>query len=105
MDLREFKLPTWCWLDGNTHKGDLLKAREVLLHTPSMTIVEFICLDEVGFIPNENVLSNKFTFEGQRYIAVVYKSQSTDPNEVINLAIEFFKKDTLWIEKQMIDGN
>ena len=53
MELKEYNLPEWCFLDGYSHQGDQLKGREVILHTPSMSILEVICLDDQKLYLNE----------------------------------------------------
>lgn len=104
MELKEYNLPEWVWLDSYTHLGDDLKGREVLLHTPTMSIVEFICLEEVDFLPNEGTPTLKFKIDNERYIAVYYKGQH-DPIDTLNKAIAFYKKDVDWMDKEMIDNN
>jgi hypothetical protein len=43
----EYTLPEFCFLDGNSPKGDTLDTRTVIQHIRSYTIMEAVALDEV----------------------------------------------------------
>lgn len=105
MKLIEYSLPEWCFLDGYSHQGDLLKRREVLLHTPSMSLLEVICLDDKEFFLNEGVPFKDFSCNNEKFKIVVYKSELEDVDQLIDKAIDWYKREVNFINKQIISDN
>lgn len=105
MELIEYNLPEWCFLDGYSHQGDLLKGREVIIHTPSMAIIEIICLDDKEFFLNEGISFKDFSYNNEHFSIVVYRSLLEDVDQLINKAIEWYKKEVDFINKQILSEN
>lgn len=105
MELIEYNLPEWCYLDGYTHQGDKLKGREVILHTPSMSILEVICLDDKDFFINEGVPFKAFSYNSENFKIVVYKSLLEDVNQLLDKAIDWYKKEADFMNKQILNDN
>ena len=105
MELIEYDLPEWCFLDGYNHQGDKLKGREVILYTPSMSILEVICLDDKDLFLSEGVPSKKFSYNSENFKIVVYKSLQDNVNQLINEAIDWYKKEVDFINKQILNEN
>ena len=105
MQLIEYNLPEWCYLDGYTHQGDKLKGREVILHIPSMSILEVICLDDKDFFINEGVLFKDFSHNNENFKIVVYKSLLEDVNQLMYKAINWYKKEVNFMNKQILNDN
>ena len=105
MELKEYNLPEWCFLDGYSHQGDQLKGREVILHTPSMSILEVICLDDQKLYLNEGVPFKDFSYNKERFKIVVYKSLLDDVSKLINEAINRYKKEVEFMNKQIKKEN
>ena len=105
MELIEYDLPEWCFLDGYTHQGDKLKGREVILHTPSMSILEVICLDDKDLFLNEGVPSKNFSYNSENFKIVVYKSLLEDVDSLIDGAIDWYKKEVDFMNKQILNEN
>lgn len=105
MQLIEYNLPEWCFLDGYTHQGDKLKGREVILHTPSMSILEVICLDDKDFFLNEGVPFKDFSHNNENFKIVVYKSLLEDVNQLMDEAINWYKKEVNSMNKQILNDN
>ncbi len=53
MIFENYVLPEFAFLDANNHLGNPLKNRDILIHTPTNTLLEIIALD--------NVLAHDFT--------------------------------------------
>lgn len=105
MELIEYKLPEWCFLDGYCHQGDLLKGREVILHTPTMSILEVICLDDKDFFLNEGVPSLDFTHNNETFKIVVYKSLVDNIGQLIDKSISWYKTEVDFMNNQIINEN
>lgn len=50
MQLTNFTLPEWVFLDDNCHTGNELENRTVIQHVRSNTVIEIVAMDElIGF--------------------------------------------------------
>ena len=47
MEFREYSLPEWVFLDGDSSSGDTLRGRTVIQHVRSYTVMELIAFEEV----------------------------------------------------------
>ena len=108
MGIIKLTLPEWVFLDSNTHLGDELKERAVLLHVRTHTILEFFSLDELELILNPEIKQRKFTYKNSKggveyYIVAVHYSltEFADLEEVIDKAIRFFKDWMTWMDKNI----
>lgn len=59
-ELVNLKLPEFAFLDANVFDVDELKGRNLILHIPSMSIVEIF--DRGDVVLNENVITHKFSY-------------------------------------------
>ena len=105
MQLIEYNLPEWCYMDGYTHQGDKLKGREVILHIPSMSILEVICLDDKELFIDEGIPSKNFSYNNENFKIVVYKSLLYNADQLINEAIDWYKKEVNFMNKQILNDN
>ena len=93
MSLHELNIPDWAFLDGYSHEGDLLEGREVLIHTPTLTIAEIIYVDKVEPYINKNIDHRSFSHNNENFMIAVYKSLAEDIEDILDQAIEWYKKE------------
>lgn len=61
--LLNLDLPEFVFLDGNSHQGDTLEQRTVLMHIRTMTVLEVLAIDDLKmFSLNNEVRQHKFTY-------------------------------------------
>ena len=90
MSLHELNIPDWAFLDGYSHEGDLLEGREVIIHTPTLTIIEFLQADNLDLYLNKGVIHQSFKCMGENLTAAVYKSLTEDVEDILKKAIEWY---------------
>lgn len=98
MELIDLTLPTFAWLDGNSHNGNLLENREVFIHIPTKTIFEVFCLDEIQVMLNEDAQPTDFMLEGLNYRIAIHYTLLQDVKELTLQAIDWYKKDCEFID-------
>lgn len=101
MELIDLTLPTFAWLDGNSHNGNLLENREVFIHIPTKTIFEVFCLDEIQVMLNEDARPTDFIFEGLNYRIAIHYTLLQELDNLINQAIEWYKLESEFIEENI----
>lgn len=57
----DYSLPEFVFLDGNSHSGDSLEGRTVVMHVRSNTIIDVIALHEVSDMRLE-CITHTFTY-------------------------------------------
>jgi len=90
--IEELNLPEWAFLDANSHLGDQLKDRTVILHVRSATIIEIFDRSFEQFNLKEDVITFKFKNVNngieERLLAAVHYSAvldvKTDREFIIN---------------------
>ena len=93
--MKDYTLPEWAFLDGNSHEGDLLDKRSVILHVRSASVIEIIDRDNDNFTPSKNTLTYKFKYTSpiheQRLMCVLHYSATLH----INSDREFIKQEIM----------
>lgn len=105
MSLYELTIPDWAFLDGYSHEGNALEDREVLIHTPTLTIAEIIYVDKVEPYINKNIDHRSFSHNKENFIIAVYKSLADDIEDILDQAIEWYKKEVDFMNKQILMDN
>lgn len=99
MKLIDLTLPTFAWLDGNSHDGNHFENREVFIHIPTKTIFEVFCIDEIQVMLD--VRSTDFQFEGLNYKIAIHYTLLQELDNLINQAIAWYKLESEFIEENM----
>lgn len=74
MQLTNFTLPEWVFLDANCHTGNELENRTVIQHVRSYTIIEIVAMDEFTEIAIKNdVISRDMTYINEFGVAEYHK--------------------------------
>jgi len=105
----DLTLPEWAFLDGNSHLGDTLEDRVVLIHNPSNTIIEFFMIDEESVELNEFIKTKEFEYvnvfgEKETHLIAVHFSLDADfeLDKILDKAIEFYKLFMDWEDASLI---
>lgn len=105
-------LPEWAFLNANTHKGNDLSGRDVLLHVRSNTMLGFFNNDETDIHMEPSVKSREFTYATkygvkERYTVVVHYSlaEFAPLDDIIDKAISFYKEWILWMDISIENEN
>jgi len=109
MKITNYTLPEFVFIDGNSHQGDSLEGRTVIVHIRSYTIIEVIALDEVviadfsGSRTYKFSYLNKFGITEKHMFAVHYKSSHVSDLDLNNI----FMKTAEWYTNYLRweDGN
>lgn len=102
----KYTLPEWSFLVGNSHDGDILKDRTVLLHFPSYTILEVVPLDEVKEF-NFKGPTYQFTKTGkysqpEKYLFYIHCTLSHDLDKIFEESSVWYCEYLEWAEKNTI---
>jgi hypothetical protein len=102
-------LPEWVFLDGSSHLGDTLEGRNILQHTLSYTILEFLNVDENTIIDNHDVKMKLFNYKNifgkiEKHLLFVHFSlvEDSELDEIIDSAIQFYKQFMDWEDKSLL---
>jgi hypothetical protein len=98
-----YTLPEFCFLDGNSHKGDSLENRTVIQHIRSYTILEAVALDEIDFFDFGKRKTYKFDYINrfgivEKHIFVLHFSMTSEDDYIL---IDIFKKCEEWYKKYL----
>lgn len=116
MELINYTLPEFCFLDANSHEGNALEDRTVIQHIRSYTIMEVVALDEIEDISFTNP-THKFTYRNcfgiiEQHMLIVHFSLLWEIGMPVNDELkEVFEKTAKWYcdyltwEDQNIDND
>lgn len=102
MKLEEFILPKFAFIDGHSHLGNSLEGRDLIIHFPSLTVIEALAMDDL-FMANIEVLNKNYeyvNFAGivENHRLAVHKS--TFPNAkqkaILDLAWDWYSSYLNW---------
>ncbi len=97
----DYTLPEFCFLDANSHLGNLLEGRTVLQHIRSYTILEVVALSEV-LISNFTMPTYEFEYKNfagviEKHLFVLHFSLAhEEPLPVNDTLTEIFEKCAKW---------
>ncbi len=101
MELQNFTLPEFCFLDARSHLGDELEDRTVIQHIRTYTIIEAVALDEIKMFDFTNP-TFKFDYINsfgiiEKHMLIVHFSQVWEnPLPVSEELISVFQKTADW---------
>lgn len=89
----ELKLPEWAFLDGYSHLGNQLNGRTVIIHVPSMTIIEIFEKNQI--LLNEGAIKISFrnTCTNEQLIAALHLSDTIESKSELK---DLLKKCASW---------
>lgn len=101
----DFTLPEITFFDGDSHKGNELEDRTVILHVPTLTILEVICLDEVKDLhltceTFDFTYKNKFGIE-EKFRFAVHRTFADDLQKVLKKCAVWYKNYLRWEDKNI----
>ena len=107
----ELTYPKFCFLDDDCHQGNILRNRNVVLHIPTMTIIEFLHTATYKKLHiDESYIRAKFVYNGvageEEIIAVVYKTEDEDVKdieEVVTSSVKWYTDYLTWEDKNIIE--
>jgi hypothetical protein len=83
--MEEYNLPEWAFLDANSHLGNALGERTVILHTRSASVIEIIDRDNDNFTPAPDVLKFNFKYTSslgeERLSAILHYCATLDKDD------------------------
>lgn len=107
MKIKELTLPTFAFVEGGGHDGDLLKGRTVILHVRSASVIEIFEYNDV--VLNDEVLTYKFGYvnrwgEKEKLVAALHYCATLDAvtdaamilEEVLIPAAEWYRQYCKW---------
>lgn len=115
MDIKELTLPSFAFVEGGGHDGDLLSGRTVILHVRSASVIEIFDYEDVAL--NEGVLSYKFGYINrygikEKLVAALHYSATIDSSsdaamivdEVLMPAAEWYRQYCRWEDNNIARG-
>lgn len=113
-EIIDLKLPEYAFLSGGGHEkgGNPLEYRDVVLHIPSATIIEFF--EEEKFFPDseKDIPTLRFTYTDsfgipERHIAAIHYCATSDEDdelqEIIERATDYYCEYMRWGDKNLKD--
>lgn len=101
MELINYTLPEFCFLDANSHEGNALEDRTVIQHIRTYTIMEVVALDEIEHY-NFNTPMHEFTYRNslgitEQHMLFVHFSLVWEMGMPLNDELkEVFEKTVQW---------
>lgn len=96
-------LPEWAFLDGQSHLGNTLQDRTVLLHIRSNTVLEIFESSFATTVFKRGVASKQFQYDNAlgicetHTIAVHYSlAENNELANILDKAIQFYTKYLAW---------
>lgn len=113
MQLTNFTLPEWVFLDANCHTGNELENRTVIQHVRSYTIIEIVAMDELIASQFENVQSKDMAYINEFGVAEHHKllvhfslaSEDFQIQEVLTNAANWYYDYLQWEDNNIKNGN
>jgi hypothetical protein len=109
----ELNLPEWAFLDCNTHLGNELGNRTVILHVRSASVIEIFDIDREVLYLDKGAVSFAFkNYAGESLIAVLHYCTTLDKDtdrgmiveQVLIPCAEFYADYTEWEDRNMIES-
>ena len=109
MQLTNYTLPEWVFLDANCHTGNELENRTVIQHVRSYTVIEIIAMDDVIDSQFENVQTKDMTYINELGVAEHHKllvhfslaSEDFQIQEILTNAANWYYDYLQWEDKQI----
>jgi hypothetical protein len=107
MNLTNFTLPEWSFLEATTHEGNALAGRTVFIHIRTNTMIEAVCLDGVleydfGDTPNIDLFYDNFIGLTEHHKLLVHYTFDHDRiAEILELASEWYSKYMAWEDQKI----
>lgn len=103
--MKKLKLQEWAFLDETTHLNQQGSERTLILHTPSMSIIEIFDDMDIEFTDAQYKIDFDI-YTGEIMTAVIWKSDLSDETELNNLLEEvakFYNGYAYWEDGNIID--
>lgn len=98
----KYTLPEWSFLTGNSHDGDVLSDRTILLHFPSYTILEVVPFNE---IKEFNFKGPTFQFQNavkEKLIFYIHCTLSHDIDKIFKDSANWYCEYLDWKGKKIL---
>jgi hypothetical protein len=103
-------LPEWAFLDGNSHLGNSLESRTVIMHVRTNTVLEVLALDDTEVQLKADVTKAKFHYSNslgviEQHIMIVHYTLASDfeIGLIVQKAINFYCKYLDWEDKNILN--
>lgn len=108
-------LPSFAFVEGGGHDGDLLNGRTVILHVRSASVIEIFEFDKV--VLNEDVISYKFGYINrygikEKLVAALHYCATLEANddrqmvidEILEPAAQWYREYCKWEDNNIARG-